>query len=79
MAAVERQTLVRCTPCRPSALETVANAMARVQAELLLVHPFREGNGRLARWVSDLMSMQAGLPAVDYAFTGRGSAERDRR
>ena len=47
--------------------------MAEVHAELLLVHPFREGNGRLARWLADLMALQAGLPLPDYRFRGRGS------
>jgi len=39
-------------------------------------HPFREGNGRLARWVSDLMAFQAGLPAPDYGFVGRDAKRR---
>jgi hypothetical protein len=27
---------------------------------MLLVHPFRDGNGRLARWLAELMFFQAG-------------------
>ena len=50
----------------------VAEQMARVQVELLMVHPFRGGNGRLARWVGDLMAIPACLPIPDYAFRGRG-------
>jgi len=45
--------------------------MAEVHAELLLIHPFREGNGRLARWVADLMALQAGFPLPVYRFQGR--------
>jgi len=78
MEAVERETLHRLTPCRGGTVAAVARAMAEVQAELLMVHPYREGNGRLARWVSDLMAMQAGLPAVDYGFRGKGSRLRRR-
>jgi hypothetical protein len=33
-------------------------------------------DGRLARWVSDLMALQAGLPAPDYGFAGRGAGRR---
>jgi cell filamentation protein len=73
---LERQTLRRCTPCRPGPVAEVAASLAEVQAELLLVHPFREGNGRIARWLCDLMAMQAGLPALDYGFVGRGSRAR---
>jgi len=28
--------------------------------ELILIHPFREGNGRIARFLSVLMALQAG-------------------
>lgn len=71
MAAIERETLRVCTPCRPAEVSVVAEQIARVQADVLMVHPFREGNGRLARWVSDLMAMQAGYPAPEYGFTGK--------
>jgi cell filamentation protein len=76
MDAFEKGVLARCTPCRPGLLLEIARCIAEVHAELLLIHPFREGNGRLARWVSDLMALQAGLPAPDYGFTGRGSRRR---
>ena len=73
MAAFENGLLRRHTPCRPGALNEVARPIAEVHAELLLIHPFREGNGRLARWLADLMCLQAGLPVPSYGFTGRGS------
>jgi cell filamentation protein len=53
--------------------------MAEVHAELLLVHPFREGNGRIARWVADIMALQAGHPLPAYCFAGRGSSVEKRR
>lgn len=37
-----------------------------VHAELVLIHPFREGNGRCARLLSLLMAFQAGLPPLDF-------------
>ena len=30
-------------------------------------HPFREGNGRIARMLAALMGLQAGLPALDFS------------
>ena len=33
-----------------------------------MLHPFREGNGRLGRWLADAMIYQAGLPLPDYRF-----------
>ena len=34
--------------------------------ELVLIHPFREGNGRVARLLAVLMGLQAGLPALYF-------------
>jgi len=76
MDTFEKGILARCTPCRAGPLAEVARCLAEVHAELLLIHPFREGNGRLARWVSDLMALQAGLPAPDYGLAGRGAGRR---
>jgi hypothetical protein len=33
----------------------------------------------MARWLADLMALQAGLAALDYGFTGKGSRLRQRR
>ncbi len=51
---------------RPLSVEAVAYKVAVVHAELLLIHPFREGNGRLGRWLADLMVLQSGNPAPEY-------------
>ena len=37
-----------------------------VHVELVLIHPFREGNGRLARLLAMLMGLQAGLPMLVF-------------
>jgi len=73
MTAFENGLLAERTPCRPGGLPDVARAIAEVHAELLLIHPFREGNGRLARWLADLMAAQAGLPMPQVQFAGIGS------
>ncbi len=79
MAAFEAGMLAQWTPCRPDELPAVAGSIARVHADLLLIHPFREGNGRLARWLADLMAAQAGLSPPDYQFRGRGSRAQKAR
>ena len=77
MDALQRGALRRHTPCRPASLDIVAHRIAEVHAELMLIHPFREGNGRLGRWIADLMAFQAGLPAPSpaFRFSGRGSRQ----
>ena len=57
-------------------MDVVSRRIAEVHAELLLIHPFREGNGRLARSLADLMTFQAGFPAPVYGFAGKGSRTR---
>ena len=39
--------------------------VAKVHAELLFIHPFREGNGRTARLLANLMCAKAGHKLLD--------------
>jgi len=66
MAAFEEGPLRQFTPCRPAATDALAMALAVVHVELVLIHPFREGNGRVARILAVLMGLQAGLPALYF-------------
>ncbi|MCX5655222.1 MAG: Fic family protein [Planctomycetota bacterium] len=79
MQRLEEGALRRSTPCRSGSISHVAQQVAEVHAELLLIHPFREGNGRLARWLADVMVLQAGLRIPRYGFRGRGSQARRQR
>jgi len=67
MLEFERKQLTRLTPCRFEKIENVVAALAEVHVELILIHPFREGNGRVARLLSVLMALQAGLPPLDFS------------
>ena len=79
MTIFERDCLRRNTPCQPGTLKEVAKQIAEVHAELLLIHPFREGNGRLARWLADLMCLQTGFPLPKGQLSGRGAKIRQER
>jgi len=76
------------TPCVFKSAEAIVAAVSTVHVELVLIHPFREGNGRLARLVAILMALQAGLPPLDfggikgqvkqkYFFAVRAGLDRD--
>jgi cell filamentation protein len=67
MRQFENQQLARLTPCRFTSIQEIAAALAEVHVELVLIHPFREGNGRIARLLSVLMALQAGLPPLDFS------------
>lgn len=66
MTEFEKGPLKINTPCRSSLQGEIVQAIAVVHTELVLIHPFREGNGRVARILSTLMALQAGLPPLDF-------------
>jgi len=65
MAEFEKEALAHHTPCHGDD-DAVAQSLAVVHVELVLIHPFREGNGRLARLLAMLMGLQAGLPMLVF-------------
>lgn len=67
MESIERGPLSKFTPCNFDSFDKIVWALAVVHTELVLIHPFREGNGRVARLLTDLMAAQAGLPPLDFA------------
>jgi cell filamentation protein len=66
MHGLERDLLSRYTPCNVESTRDLARLVAEVHAELVLIHPFRDGNGRLARHVANLMVWQSGRPPIDF-------------
>lgn len=66
LQAFEHDCLERFTPCRMDEA-TAISAIAETHVEFILIHPFREGNGRLARLLADVMATQAGRGPLDYS------------
>ena len=72
VAEFERDILAKYTPCNFNHREKIIEALAVTHCELVLIHPFREGNGRASRLLTTLMALQAGLPLLDFSgITGK--------
>ncbi|MFM9874305.1 MAG: Fic/DOC family protein [Fimbriimonadaceae bacterium] len=65
------------TPCDGLNKDALVERISLIHGELLLLHPFREGNGRIARWLADLMSLQAGFGMLNWEFGEKGEAGRE--
>ena len=68
MGQFETEQLRRYTPCGFERQDDVVKALAEVHTELVLIHPFREGNGRCSRILASIMALQAGLPVLDFSI-----------
>ena len=67
MQDFEKTHLSAHTPTECSNQDELARSLAIVHTEFILIHPFREGNGRLGRMISTLMALQAGYPILDFS------------
>lgn len=75
MAEYSRTVLAAHTPCVDMDDARLVQALAHTHAEFILIHPFREGNGRLGRLLNTMMALQAGLPLLDFDGI-RGAAKQ---
>ncbi len=55
--------------------EDLIKDVAIVHGELLFIHPFREGNGRTARLLANLMVRKAGLESLKFQNVGKKEFE----
>ena len=51
---------------RPTSIDELLYALSSVHVELILIHPFREGNGRIARLLCNVIAFQAEIGPLDY-------------
>ena len=47
-------------------------ALAEIQGEFLVIHPFREGNARTIKLMTDLLAAQTGRPLLKYDTSQAG-------
>lgn len=65
MTAFEYEVLSKL-PNTYKSREQLINDIAIVHGELLFIHPFREGNGRTARLLANLMCRKAGYDGLMF-------------
>ena len=76
MKEFEKKYLAIHTPCHYSDLDELALALGTVHIELILIHPFREGNGRTARLLADLMATQSNKPPLNFSAIDKTENEK---
>ncbi|MDT8452616.1 MAG: Fic family protein [Gammaproteobacteria bacterium] len=75
MTEFDDKYLTVYTPCDRMNEEKLLNALAIVHVEFVLIHPFREGNGRLSRLLANVMGLQAGQPLLDFTYLDEHKAD----
>ncbi len=69
--------LKRLTPFSPDwSRDEILTKLAEIHGEFIVIHPFRDGNGRTGRMFSNLLLMQAETPPFQMAgFDSKGIRE----
>lgn len=75
MSVLDNKIFSKYTPCVGMTDDNLIEAIAVVHIELILIHPFREGNGRITRLLANVMAMQAGKPECDFSSWGKGKTD----
>lgn len=70
MEAFEKEILLKL-PDKNDNRQQLIKDIAQVHAELLFIHPFREGNGRTARILANIMALKQGYAKLNFSpYTG---------
>jgi cell filamentation protein len=56
------------TPLHSMPVKTLALLLVKIHTEFIIIHPFREGNGRTIRLLLSLIAHQAGYAGMDFSF-----------
>ena len=62
----EKSLLSRFDDLSNTSEESLIRFLAKVHVEFILIHPFREGNGRIARLLLDVIADRAGFALLSY-------------
>lgn len=73
MAEYERTNLARWSAGAIQDDATFCQAAGEIQGEFLTIHPFREGNARTIKLLTDLLAAQTGRPLLAYDNSPSGA------
>lgn len=62
----------------PTSLEDKYSALASIHYQFIRIHPFEDGNGRIARALTDQVSMYFGLPPAVEGYPRHDSKRREK-
>ena len=65
MDSFEKEILLNL-PAKYESDEALIKDIAKVHGEFLFIHPFREGNGRTARVLANLMARKQGIKGLNF-------------
>ena len=68
IASFEQEFVSAFSKVRTMPQEQVVSLLAKSHVEFILLHPFREGNGRISRLLLDYLSQEAGYGLLDYSL-----------
>lgn len=66
LSDLDKKYLAVYTPCNGFNESELVEAISIIHVEFILIHPFREGNGRLSRLLANVMALQANWPELDF-------------
>jgi cell filamentation protein len=72
MQAFEHEVLAKYPTSALADDEPFCAAVAKIQGEFLVIHPFREGNARTIKLMTNLLAVQTGRPLLVYDPTEEG-------
>ncbi|CAI1074623.1 Fic family protein [Serratia entomophila] len=64
----DRQFLAQSGELKSLDRPELVSYLAECHVEFILIHPFREGNGRLSRLLCDMLAVLAGKGLLDYSL-----------
>ena len=75
MKSLEADFLTRRTGSAMDSDDVFSRAVGEIQGEFLAIHPFREGNARTIKLMSDLLAAQSDRPLLVYDMTDEGQQQ----